>query len=186
MAMLEINGEATYHEVHGPEGGPAVVLLHGGFCSLETWRSPIADLAAAGFRVHAGERPRDGRSPDSGHAPTFEWMVDHTVGYLDAMGLRDAHVVGFSDGGIIALLLAMAHPERVRSLVSISGSLNPQAIVQPEKRDAAFPASAFEALKAQHAALSPDGPDHADVVLPRLLQLWESQPQIEPVDLNAI
>jgi pimeloyl-ACP methyl ester carboxylesterase len=186
MAMLEINSEATYHEVHGPEGGAPVVLLHGGFCSIETWRSQIVALSGAGFQVHAPERPGDGRSPDPGHPPTFEWMVDHTVGYLDAAGLPNAHVVGFSDGAIIALLLAMRRPDRVRSLVSISGSLNPQAIVQPEKRDAAFAPSAFEALRAQHAALSPDGPGHADVVLPRLLQLWQAQPQIEPGNLRTI
>jgi pimeloyl-ACP methyl ester carboxylesterase len=101
-------------------------------------------------------------------------MVDHTVAYMDAVGLEGAHIVGFSDGAIVALLLAMSQGDRVQSLVPISGNLDPSGAVEPALRDRAMPEAAFERVRADYVVLSPDGPDRADVVLARLFPIWQS------------
>ena len=124
MPYVDLTGIASYYEQHG--AGDPVLLLHGGFCSVETWQPQIESLAPH-YWVHVPERPGHGRTPDRDGPATFEAMVADTLAYLDAFDLASVHVVGFSDGAIIGLMLAMHHPDRVRSLVSISANLDPDA-----------------------------------------------------------
>ena len=130
MPHLSLRGVESYHEVAGE--GPPVVLLHGGGCSLEVLR-PMSAVLTTGYRVHAAERPGHGRTPDRDGTCSYADAVADTLAYLDALGLAEAHLVGFSDGAIAGLLLARDHPDRVRSLVAI----NPY-IVAPSAEVAAF------------------------------------------------
>lgn len=202
MPYVDLAGVSTYYEQHG--SGEPVLLLHGGFCSIETWEGQIEELSRH-YRVHAPERPGQGRTPDREGPITFEQMVDDTLAYLDHFGLDRAHIVGFSDGGIIALLLGMGHPERVRSLVAISANLDPdcfapgtpseagqessqessQESVQEDEQDAGDDPEGAE-IRTAYDRLSPDGPEHGDVVLDKLFTLWKAQPQIDPGDLGRI
>ncbi|WP_433207125.1 alpha/beta fold hydrolase [Dactylosporangium sp. CS-047395] len=181
MAYVRIGGVELYSVVAG-EGEP-VLLLHGGWCSLEYLQAQ-ADALVADYRVFAFERPGHGRSADVDGEYSYARMVADTVAYLDAVGLRDVHVVGFSDGAIIGLLLAMEHPERVRSLVAISANLDPAAfdLSDVEAEESGEP----DAERLAYERLSPDGPAHADVVLEKLFRLWTGEPHIEPDQLRRI
>ena len=161
MPYLSLDGHRTYHEIVG--GGPPVVLLHGGFCSLENLR-PMAERLVPGYRVHAAERPGHGRTPDRDGPYSYTAMVADTLAYLDAVGLESAHVVGYSDGAIAGLLLARDHPDRVRSLVAISANLDPDGFVGEELHERAVPLETVALIDAQYAELTPDGPEHASVV----------------------
>jgi pimeloyl-ACP methyl ester carboxylesterase len=184
MPYTELDGIRSYYEIHG-QGAP-VLLLHGGFCSLETWRAQLPALAAA-YQVHAPERPGHGRSADRDGPFRYADMVADTIRYLDAVGLDDANVIGFSDGAIISLLLALEHPERVRSIVAISANLNPDVFAdtgdEPAEEDEARGGSD---VRAAYEKLSPDGPGHCDVILDKLHTLWTSEPDIAAADLAAI
>jgi len=176
-------GFAGYHEEWG-EGEP-VLLLHGGFCSLEALR-PLGDALAADFRVHAAERPGHGRTPDRPGPYDYADMVTDTVAYLDALGVGSAHVVGHSDGGIVGLLLARDHPGRVRSLVAISANLHTDAWVADDYPHTTLTPEAYATLSAEYARLSPDGAEHADAVVAKLSALWERAPDIEAGSLAAV
>lgn len=188
--FLSINGEALYSEVVGL--GDAVLLLHGGFCSLESLREQSNTLAQS-YQVFAFERPGHGRSADIAGDYSYAGGIADTLAYLDAQGLQSVHVIGYSDGAILALLLALGHLERVRSLVAISANLNP-GVVTPAADDGPrldlLPATVEvgqpDLERMRYTQLSPDGGDHADVVLAKLMRLWASEPQIEPVSLAAI
>ncbi len=191
MTFVPILGVDLYTEVDG-EGEP-VLVLHGGFASIETMR-PLARALATRFRVLAFERPGHGRSPDVDEEYAYERGVAEALAFLDHHGIGAAHVVGHSDGGILGLLLARDHPERVRSLVSISANLDPSAfttsaaelgaVVLDTLPEPAEPAPDVE--RALHGQLSPDGPGHADVVLAKLFRLWTSQPRIAPSTLAGV
>lgn len=200
---LTINGHELYaedirpHDVEGEDAGSAerapVLLLHGGFCSLESLR-PQADALAAEHRVLAFERPGHGRSADVPEAFDYDRGVDDVLAYLDAMGVDQAHVVGYSDGAIIGLLLAMRHPQRVRSLVAISANLDPSAFdmddeagssPEPEPQ-AEQPTVEPGSERDWYQRLSPDGPEHVDVVLDKLMELWRTEPHIAAADLGAV
>lgn len=195
---MRINGVDLYAETAG--AGEPVVVLHGGFCSLESL-APIAEAFAAEYQVHAYERPGHGRSADIAGEYDYDRGVSDALAFLDAHGLADAHVVGYSDGAIIGLLLAMRRPERVRSLTAISANLDPSAydrdpevngpILPPLRRvDAAAGANPGQDRvspeRAAYERLSPDGRAHADAVWEKCVRLWTTEPHIDPADLAGV
>ncbi|MFG1925260.1 alpha/beta fold hydrolase [Cryptosporangium sp. NPDC048952] len=174
-----------YSEVAG--NGDPVLLLHGGFCSLESLRAQ-SDALVPDHRVHAFERPGHGRSPDIDGEYSYAQGLADTIAYCESANVTNAHVIGYSDGAIIGLLLALAHPERVRSLTAISANLDPSAFTDtsapvldtPEQN----PRPDVERMHFER--LSPDGPEHADAVLAKLFRLWTSEPHITPEQLARI
>lgn len=183
MPYLDLDGTAVYHEVHG--AGDPMLLLHGGFCSIETMRAQISDLAQR-YTVHAPERRGHGRTADDGLPFDYARMAEETVSYLDAVGLQTVDVVGFSDGAIIGILLARDHPDRVRSLTAISGNLDTSAFVPDDRIAEAFSESAVAALFADYDRLSPDGPQRRAAVWERMQAMWAQQPDISWDSLSAI
>ena len=143
MPYLDAGDARIYYEVHGQ--GEPVLLVHGGFCSIETMRTQIDDLATS-REVHAPERPGHGRTADDGAPFAYERMAGQTIAYMDAVGLATADVIGFSDGAIIGLLLARDHPSRVRSLTAIRGNLNTSGFVPEQEAEVAFGEAALSAL----------------------------------------
>lgn len=186
MPVIDVRGVPCHHEVTG--SGEPLLLLHGGFCSLETMR-PLGELLSASYLVHAVERPGHGRSPDRPGPMAYDDAVLDTLAYLDAVGLDTVHVVGFSDGGIIGLLLALQHPGRVRSLTAISANLDPGGYLTDgssgaDERPEAIAGTDVE--RAAYDALSPDGPAHADEVLAKLMRMWTNEPAIPADSLATI
>lgn len=209
VSFVRIGGAELYSEVAGPERGEPVLFLHGGFCSLESMR-PQAEAVAGSHRVFAFERPGHGRSADTDGDYSYAQSLSDTVEYLDAQGLDAVHVVGYSDGAILGLLLAVRHPERVRSLVAISANLDPSAFTFSDSADPATavvlapprarvpdapstsagddlsPDPEPDAERRHYERLSPDGPAHADIVLAKLIRLWTTEPTLTPSELATI
>lgn len=199
MPYASVDGVEVYYERAG--AGAPVLLLHGGFCTTEMMR-PQSDLLSDRFDVTAAERPGHGRTADADGPMTYERSLGDTLAFMDAIDIGSAHVVGFSDGAIIGLLLALRHPERIRSLVAISGNLDPTGVQghgeEPDPEDAAAsdadaeepdaeePDEGWLRLRARYDAVSPDGPEHADVVLDKLLRMWSEEPHIDAADLAAL
>lgn len=191
MPYSDLAGDRCWTAVTGTPGATPVLLLHGGYLTLESFE-PLGATLAVDHEVHAIERPGHGRSPDVDGEYTYERGVDQTVAYLDAAGIEAAHVVGYSDGAIIGLLLARDHPHRVRSLVAISGNLDVSAYdLDPDVIEAAMEGAGSpgddepDPHRERHAALSPDGPDHVDVVLAKLRRMW-TMPRPIPADSLAV
>lgn len=193
MTYLSINGEELYSEVAG--AGDPVLLLHGGFCSIEQLRGQ-SDALVADYQVFAFERSGHGRSADIDTDYSYARGIADTLAFLDAQGLESVHVIGYSDGAIIGLMLAMEHPERVRSLVAISANLDPDVFTPAAGNGprldsppsaphiAGEPKPDLERM--HYERLSPDGAGHADAVLAKLMRLWTSEPHIDPAHLAAV
>lgn len=118
-----VNALHLYYEIHGPAAAtePPLVLLHGGGDTIETsFEHVIAPLART-RRVIAFEQQGYGRTADIVERPfTFEQSADDTAALLDHLKIERADLCGFSNGGTIALQVAIRHPQRVRKLVPIS------------------------------------------------------------------
>ena len=113
---VDVNGMNVYYAKAGD--GPPVVLLHGLGASHVTWQENLEELAAH-FTVYAMDIPGHGDSVKEGVNYTIDASVAFTFGFLDAMGLSSAALVGNSMGGLIALKCALAEPERITHLVLI-------------------------------------------------------------------
>lgn len=176
---MGVRDSPYYAEVAG--AGTPVLFLHGGFNSLEPLR-PTFDALAGEYRVHAFERPGHGRTPDAPGPFTYAGMLADVLVYLDSAGLDRVHVVGFSDGAILGLLLALERPQRVLSLVSISANLDPSGF----RTDGGGGPPGPDTEGEWYRRLSPDGPEHAEVVLAKLYRLWTEEPNIPAAELARI
>lgn len=116
-AIARVNGiELAYQELGS---GAPLVLLHGGFGSVEMF-GPNLDLLAAGRRVIGVDLQSHGRSPAADRPMRFEAMADDIAELIGVLGLWRAAVMGFSLGGGVALRTAIQHPALVDRLVLVS------------------------------------------------------------------
>lgn len=147
MPQVSSNRLMIEYAEHGPKDGPAIVMIMGLAAQMTFWPDVlVSELAGAGFRVVTFDNRDIGLTSKvhGAHAPhpvaqiaarvigrnlapyTLHDMVQDTLGLMDALEIRKAHIVGVSMGGMIGQLLSGTHPDRVTSLTSImSGTLNP-------------------------------------------------------------
>ena len=114
-----VNGVRMYYELHGDPGDPRppLVLLHGGGSTIETSFGSILPALAKGRRVIALERQGHGHTADIDRPFTFAQSAEDTVAVLRQLGIARADFLGYSNGGHIAIQLALSHPEIVRKLI---------------------------------------------------------------------
>ncbi len=122
--FYDINGFKMYTEVYG--SGPPLLMIHGNNGNMSAFDKNIPYFAAR-YKVILADSRSQGRSLDPDHPLTFEMMADDYAALLDAMHVPSAYVIGWSDGGINALLLAIRHPEKVKRLASTGANLWPTA-----------------------------------------------------------
>ncbi len=186
--FLQIGISQVYYEVSGK--GDPLLLMHGGLGSVRDFASQTAELSKH-FRVFAFERPGHGRTADTSDPFSFDDMADLTVKFIETVKLGAVNPVGWSDGAIIGLLVAISRPDLVKRLVSVGGLFNadaqsPQALdwirsLTPES----FKKAGSHLVK-RYEELSPDGPAHFPIVLEKTKRLWLNEPKISKEDLARI
>jgi pimeloyl-ACP methyl ester carboxylesterase len=117
-AYATVNGLRMYYEERG--SGPPLVLLHGGGSTAQTSFGAIIPTLARTHRVIAPEQQAHGHSGDRQGPLSFEQMADDTAALLAHLGVAQADVLGFSNGGVVAMQLAIRHPRLVRRLIVCS------------------------------------------------------------------
>ena len=107
--------------------GDALILLHGNGESLDYFAGQMDDFAKS-WRVIALDTRGHGASP-RGSAPfTIRQFAEDLRGFMDEKGIDSAHILGFSDGGNIALSFALKYPRRVKKLILNSANLDPLGV----------------------------------------------------------
>lgn len=119
-----IRGIRIYCEIYG--AGKPLLLIHGNNGSIKSFAHNIPYFAAR-YQVIVADSRAQGNSTDPGAALTFEMMADDEAALLDALKIDSAYVIGWSDGGINALLLALRHPGKVIKLAATGANLWPEA-----------------------------------------------------------
>src|SRR3989449_3582202 len=185
---LQIRNSRIYYEKSG--SGEPLLLLHGGFGTVEDFASQTPELAKH-FRVVAFERPGHGHTADTAEPFSFDTMSSYTADFIEALKLGAMTLVGWSDGAIIALLVAISRPDLVKRLVCGSGLFNSNA-QSPEDLNwirSLTPESfrkSMAALVRRYDESSPDGPAHFPVVFEKTKRLWLNEPHIATEDLAKI
>jgi pimeloyl-ACP methyl ester carboxylesterase len=115
---VEVSGIRMHYDAIGPENGPPVVLVHGLGGRAEDWVNLAPFLARAGLRVYMPDLPGFGRSEKpADFSYSIPDQANAVVGFLDALGLKQVDLGGWSMGGWIVQRVAGDHPERVNRLV---------------------------------------------------------------------
>jgi len=124
-----LNNHKLYYETYG--SGAPLLLLHGGGGSAQQFSNQIAYFEKTHFIV-APEQIGQGHTPDVRGPLTYSAMADDTAALLRQLNLKNVDVIGWSDGGILALMLAVRHPELVRRLVVSGANFAPEGIPRDE------------------------------------------------------
>jgi len=119
-----IRGMKMYCETYG--SGSPLLMIHGNGGNLGAFAGIIPWFAKK-YQVIATDSRAHGKSTDPKDSLSFEMMADDEAALLDSMHIKTAYVIGWSDGGIVALLLAMRHPGKVIKLASTGANLWPDS-----------------------------------------------------------
>jgi pimeloyl-ACP methyl ester carboxylesterase len=164
--------------------GPTVVMLHGGAGNASHWALQLPALLAAGRRVLLVDSRGHGKSTHDGSPLSYHRMAEDVVDVLDALQLDRVDVVGWSDGGIIGLDLALHHPERLRRL-AISGANFDLSGMKPGGGKAATFDAYFARCAADYQRLAPV-PEAYPALLAVLRPMWRTQPTYAPAALRKV
>jgi len=174
--FYNIRGFKMYAEVYG-QGAP-LLIIHGNGGSIRNFIYQIPYFEKK-YKVIVADSRAQGNSADSGDSLSYEMMADDYAALLDAMSIDSAYVIGWSDGGINALLLAIRHPGKVKKLASTGANLVPDTTAVPkEVWDAVLPT--YSALKAKTQKTPQEKDEY------KLMRLLAEQPHIPLTDLQKI
>jgi pimeloyl-ACP methyl ester carboxylesterase len=170
----EVHGVKMYYEIHG-EGRP-VVLLHGGLATIHLSFEKQIPVLARNHRVIAIEQIGHGHTPDvAGRNFTYEDMTEDTAALLGQLGIRNADVIGWSDGGQLALRLAAMHPELVRRVVASGVGLNaatPEDAARVKRGAESLQPGFWPAAVDEYKRVAADGPEHWPVFFAKVRTMW--------------
>jgi pimeloyl-ACP methyl ester carboxylesterase len=121
-----IHGHRIYYTVRGD--GPTWVLLHGGGDSGEHSFVRQLDVFSERHHIVAPDQVGQGHTPEVSGPLSYTAMMEDTAALFKVLKLKHVDVVGFSDGGILALMLAIRHPELVRRLVVSGVNIAPEGL----------------------------------------------------------
>lgn len=156
--------------------GVPLVLLHGNGESSAYFEHQMP-VFAKHFHVFAVDTRGHGQTPRGEKPFTLSQFADDLRDFLDAQGLEKAHILGFSDGGNIALIFALRYPERVQSLILNGANLEPQGV----RRRWQVPIELGYRLTKLFARRSEEAAQHH-----ALLALMVEEPHIAPESLCAL
>ena len=186
-AIANVNGLKMHYRRQGT--GPTLVLLHGGSASAELCWGPAFAFFAPSFDVIAPDQMGHGRTADDPkRAMSYHAMAEDTATLLEQLGVKSASLVGWSDGGILALDIAIHHPALAAKIVTSGANYTPDG-TSPQARAwirTSKPADWPALLRDDYAKLSPDGAEHFGPFLTRLKTMWLSQPNMTTKQLATI
>ena len=175
-----VNGIKVWYATFGR--GEPVLLLHGGLANANYWGHQVRALQRH-YQVIVMDSRGHGRSSRNQEPYGYDLMASDVVALVDHLKIRKAAIVGWSDGAIIGLDIAMKHPERVTKLFAFAANSDPSGVTDIASNDVfnAYIARAGEEYK----RLSPTPTEYKSFVA-EITKMWESQPKWTASDLAAI
>jgi pimeloyl-ACP methyl ester carboxylesterase len=175
-----VNGIRLWYAVFGH--GQPVVMLHGGLANANYWGLQVRALEPH-YEVIVIDSRGHGRSTRTQAPIGYDLMASDVLGLMDYLHIRRAAVVGWSDGAIIGLDLAIHHPERLTRLFAFAANSTPAGVKDVSK------SPVFEAFIArtsrEYAQLSPT-PTQFKAFLANITGMWATQPHFSDAQLAAI
>jgi len=180
---VDVNGVKLYYEVYG-EGEP-LILLHGGIGSINGFHLNIP-VYKKFFKVYAYDRSGHGRSDDSGKPFDYKAMANETIHFMDAVGIKAAFMVGYSDGGIIGYHIASLFPDRVKKLVAVGANVGAENLGIPIENFEAWlnpnsPAKWVQDIEPEYTKLSPTPNFKHYIERTRDLWIGDSYPTVDQI-----
>jgi pimeloyl-ACP methyl ester carboxylesterase len=188
---VELGDITMYFEARG--SGEPLILIHGGFGCTDVWANQIPDFSEQ-YYVIAPDSRGQGRTTDSDAPISYHLMAEDVIRLMDYLGIKSAYIVGWSDGGVIGIDLAIHHPERVKALVAYAATISPdgnqpgfvefaRTVTVSELKS--WLGSAYQPLGVDYLKLMPD-PDRLPIILEKIRTMWLTEPNFTPEELAGI
>jgi pimeloyl-ACP methyl ester carboxylesterase len=180
--LAPVNGIKIWYATFGKAGGEPVILLHGGLANSNYWGHQVPVLAER-YRVIVMDSRGHGRSTRDAKPYGYELMASDVIGLLDFLKVPKAAVIGWSDGAILGLDIAIRHPLRISKLFAFAANSTPSAVKDIGKSPV-FNAFIARAAK-EYEALSPT-PGQYKSFLDQIGKMWATQPNYTAAQLKGI
>ena len=178
--IARINGIDLYYETHG--SGEPLLLIHGGLGNSAYWSKQLP-MFAERFKVIVLDSRGHGRSTFTAEPISYALMTRDVVGLLDHLGIAAAEVLGWSDGAIIGLELAIHHRARVKRVVAFGANFRPEGVRTDIGDNARFNAFIAQAA-ADYQKISP-APERWQEFLDNIGQMWATQPNYSDAAMRS-
>lgn len=175
-----VNGIKVWYAVFGR--GEAVILLHGGLANSTYWGNQVRVLAKR-FEVIVMDSRGHGRSTRDAAPIGYDLMASDVLGLMDFLKVRQAAIVGWSDGAIVGLDIAIHHPERLTRLFAFGANSDPDG-VKDVARSPIFTAYVARARR-EYESLSPTPGDYPRFFA-EIATMWATQPHFTAEQLDGI
>ncbi|GEP07818.1 alpha/beta fold hydrolase [Methylobacterium oxalidis] len=170
-------------ELGSPDSKP-VLLVHGGLANADYFGAIIPLLVDEGFRVIAVDSRGHGRSTRSAQPFSYELMAADILAMLDALQISRADLVGWSDGGIIGIVMAIRHPERLNRVFAFGANTVPDGVIADFDKAGVF--AEFEKRASEEYRKLSLTPGEYDSFLKQIHDMWATQPDITTEQLKTI
>jgi pimeloyl-ACP methyl ester carboxylesterase len=176
-----VNGIKLWYAVFGQ--GEPVIFLHGGLANANYWGLQVP-VVAQHHQVIVMDSRGHGRSTRDDRPYGYDLMADDVVGLLDTLRIDRASVVGWSDGGILGLDLAIRHPDRVSKVFAFAANTDPSGVVDGVEKNPTF--ASFIARAGQEYRTLSATPGGYDAFVKAISAMWATQPHWTASRLRAI
>jgi pimeloyl-ACP methyl ester carboxylesterase len=173
------------HEIYSYEwanNGEAVLLLHGGLSQTSHFADSVLPVIEGSYHPFGYDRTAHGFTADREGSMHFQFQYEEAVAYLEDVVKAPAHLIGYSDGAIIALMVAMRRPDLVKSVISFGGNFHWSGTMPMPDWDG----SISPEDRAEYAMTSPDAPETLDRKIAKMFKIWKSEPEFTVADVATI
>jgi len=175
-------GDVDIHYVSYGSGAP-LVLLHGGLSNRLSWFSQLPWLVENGRQVVLLDTRGHGDSGLGDAELTYRLLAADAVAVLDRLAIEKTDIIGWSDGGNTALLLARCWPQRVRRMVVISANFNPGGLTPEAQQENVQPSRGIDRWWKRWWT---GAGDRLRDLESRVQRMWRTRPNLQQADLAAI
>jgi pimeloyl-ACP methyl ester carboxylesterase len=176
-----VNDIKMYYAIYG-QGAP-LIMLHGGLAHSDVWGNQVPAFAKH-FKVIVADSRGHGRSTRSAQPYSYALMASDVIALMDYLKIDKAALVGWSDGGIIGLDIAMNRPERLTKLYAFGANYNVGGLRDDVATNATFNRY-IEEIGKDYERLSPT-PKEYGAFVKQIGEMWATQPDYKPEQLARI
>jgi pimeloyl-ACP methyl ester carboxylesterase len=179
--QAQVNGISIHYAIYG-HGSP-VIFLHGGLANSDYWGGQVPAVAAHHTVILMDSRGH-GRSTRDARPYGYDLMADDVVALMDNLKIAKADIVGWSDGAILGIDLAMRHKERVGKVFAFAANTLTSGVKDGVEKNPTF--AAYIARAGHEYAAHSATPKEYDAFVTQISKMWAEQPNWGDAQLKAI
>ncbi|EIJ36924.1 alpha/beta fold hydrolase [Thiothrix nivea] len=182
---ISLHGARIHYVAYGE--GKSVLLLHGGLSNRLSWFSQVPWLVESGRKVVLVDTRGHGESTLGHGELNYHQFAKDAIEVLDRLHIPQTDIIGWSDGGITALLLGRDWPQQVGKIVAISANFDPSGLTAEantdlQAEDAQPAGGVWQWLKGWWSGAG----EHYPTLASKIRHLWRTEPRLSRADLQAI